>query len=166
MLQQPVREIVEMAQGLDNVLFLPVQPMEEFRHLMIAADIHLLPQRAEAADLVMPSKLGNILATGRPVVAGAKAGTQVYDAVQGCGIAVPPDDADRFAQAVGELAADPARRAEMGQAARERALAQWGQEPALEKLEFLFTRNDSDMLVLGPNGTAIRTDSRGPNLPL
>ena len=31
------------------------------------ADIHLLPQRA--ADLVMPSKLTGMLASGRPVVA-------------------------------------------------------------------------------------------------
>jgi colanic acid biosynthesis glycosyl transferase WcaI len=128
-------EIVASAKGLDNIHFLPLQPLEEFRHLLIATDIHLLPQRAEAADLVMPSKLGNILASGRPVVAGAVAGTQVFEAVQGCGIAVPPDDADAFAEALARLADDAVHRAALGRTARERALELWSRNAILEKLE-------------------------------
>jgi hypothetical protein len=36
---------------------------------LATADIHLLPQRADAADLVMPSKFTGILASARSVVA-------------------------------------------------------------------------------------------------
>ena len=127
--------IAASAAGLQNVTFLPVQPLDEFAHLLIAADIHLLPQRAEAADLVMPSKLGNILASGRPVVAGAAANTQVYDAVQGCGIAVEPDNAVEFANAIATLAHDTELRTRMGKAARRQALAEWNRDSNLERME-------------------------------
>jgi colanic acid biosynthesis glycosyl transferase WcaI len=131
------REIEDSARDLTNIAFLPVQPLKEFRHLMIAADIHLLPQRSEAADLVMPSKLGNILASGRPVVAGALPGTQVYEAIEGCGVAVAPDNAEAFAAAISAIARDAGMRAEMGHQGRRRALAEWGKESILLQLEKL-----------------------------
>jgi len=39
--------------------------------------VHLLPQLANAADLVMPSKLNTMLASGRPVIVGVHSGTQI-----------------------------------------------------------------------------------------
>ena len=57
--------------GRPGVHLLAVQPAERLNELLNLADIHLLPQRADAADLVMPSKLTGMLASGRPVVAGA-----------------------------------------------------------------------------------------------
>ncbi|MCL2468828.1 MAG: WcaI family glycosyltransferase [Alphaproteobacteria bacterium] len=125
----------EQAQGLSNLTFLPVQPMEAFVHLMIAADIHMLPQKAGAADLVMPSKLCNILASGRPVVAGAAQGTQVYDAVQGCGLAVEPENAASFADAILTLAKDGALRAQMGAQGRAHAQAELSKAPLLCRME-------------------------------
>ncbi|HEY4135423.1 MAG TPA: glycosyltransferase WbuB, partial [Alphaproteobacteria bacterium] len=83
------QRLEEGARGLANVRFLPLQPLERLGDLLNLADVHLLPQRADAADLVMPSKLGGMLATGRPVVAGAHPGTQVATAVSDCGIVVP-----------------------------------------------------------------------------
>ena len=49
--------------------------VNHFRALLGMADIHLLPQRADAADLVMPSKLIGMFASGRPVLATAHLGT-------------------------------------------------------------------------------------------
>ena len=48
---------------------LPLQPAERMNDWLNASDIHLLPQKAGAADLVLSSKLLGILASGRPVVA-------------------------------------------------------------------------------------------------
>lgn len=128
------KEIEEKAKDMDNITMLPIQPMKEFIHLMIAADIHLLPQRAEAADLVMPSKLGNILASGRPVVVGAMPETQLYDAVQCCGAAVPPDDSKAFADAITDLAKDADLRAQIGKECQARAHKDWSQDSIMEKL--------------------------------
>ncbi|MCL6442600.1 MAG: WcaI family glycosyltransferase, partial [Alicyclobacillus sp.] len=70
------RKALEQAvAGLRNVSFLPVQPKARLNEVLAAADVHLVVQRRDAADLVMPSKLGNILAAGRPVLATADPGT-------------------------------------------------------------------------------------------
>lgn len=49
---------------LDNVLFFPLQPFEKFNSFLNIADVHLVIQKANASDLVMPSKLTTILAVG------------------------------------------------------------------------------------------------------
>ena len=96
--------------------FLDLQPVERLGDLLGLADIHLLPQRADAADLVMPSKLTGMLSSGRPVVAGARPETELGQVVAQCGIAVAPDDASAFAAAVAALAAQPDLRARTGPA--------------------------------------------------
>ena len=116
----------EAASGLENVTFLPLQPLDRLNELLNMADIHLLPQKSGAADLVMPSKLTGMLASGRPVIATAAPGTQVAGAIEGHGIAVAPGDLEALAQAAVLLAENSALRQRMGYAARtfaERELA-------------------------------------------
>ncbi len=121
--------------GLPRVRFLPLQSAERFPALLAAADIHLLPQRAGAADLVMPSKLTGMLASARPVVATAELGSSLADAVAGCGIVTPPGDASAFAIAIAELAAAPRRRAELGAAGLHWANENLDREAVLTQLE-------------------------------
>jgi colanic acid biosynthesis glycosyl transferase WcaI len=128
-------DIHRLAERLENVRVLPLQPKERFNQLLNLADIHLLPQRVGAADLVMPSKLGGMLASGRPVVAAAAAGTQVADEVVGRGIVVPPEDAAAMAAAVSRLARDPVERARLGAAARAYAVEAWDRERILLRFE-------------------------------
>jgi len=109
-------------QGLANVQLLPPQPIEAFNELMNCADVHLLPQLSGAADLVMPSKLTGMLASGRPVVASADPGTQIADVVRDHGLVTPPGAAADFAAAIESLAGDPQRCAELGRAARQYAV--------------------------------------------
>jgi colanic acid biosynthesis glycosyl transferase WcaI len=99
------------------------------------ADIHLLPQRADAADLVMPSKLTGILASGRPVLACANSGTEVADIVQHCGLVVPPEDPESFYVALSTLIADSALRQIMGLAGADYALNHLSQDRILTDFE-------------------------------
>ncbi len=82
---------------LPNVRFLPVQPEDRMCELLNVADIHLLPQSAGIADLVLPSKLGGMLASGKPVLATADAGTELYEALQSTAIIVPAGDSKALA---------------------------------------------------------------------
>ena len=109
--------------------------MAKLNDLLNAADLHLLPQRADAADLVMPSKLAFMLASGKPVVAGAAPGTALARAIEGAGIAVPPGDPAAMAAAVLALAQDGGRRQLLGEAARARAVAEWDREAILAAFE-------------------------------
>ena len=125
----------EEVAGLPNVLLLPLQPVEKLNALLNLADIHLLPQRAGAADLVMPSKLSGMLSSGRPVVATAEAGTQVAMIVEGCGVVVPPQDDAALEAAVRALAADTAWRTMLGEQARTYAVEHLDRDSVLEQFE-------------------------------
>jgi len=103
---------------LPNMHLLPLQPFERLGELLCMADIHLLPQSPGAADLVLPSKLSGMLASGRPVIATCLTGTELHGVVSQCGLVVPPKDSAKLANAISQLAEDPAARLEMGRRAR------------------------------------------------
>ncbi len=107
---------------LPNVTWLPLQPAERLNELLNLADIHLLPQLADVADLVMPSKLTGMLASGRPIVATANAGSQIAEVVVQCGLVVLPGDPDALATAIRRLGADRGERQRLGEAARNYAI--------------------------------------------
>jgi colanic acid biosynthesis glycosyl transferase WcaI len=114
-------ELEAASAGLPNLRLLPLQPLESLGELLSMADIHLLPQNSGAADLVLPSKLSGMLASGRPVIAQCLSGTELESVVSQCGVVVPPEDPISLAAAVTQLADDIATRVEMGRRAREYA---------------------------------------------
>ncbi|WP_454695511.1 WcaI family glycosyltransferase [Achromobacter aegrifaciens] len=113
----------QQCEGLARVVFLDLQPAERLGELLNTADIHLLPQRAGAADLVMPSKLTGMLASGRPVVCGAAPGTELAGVVARCGLLTPPEDGAAMAEAVRKLSYNAQIRETLGAAARQYAQA-------------------------------------------
>ncbi|HYP71453.1 MAG TPA: glycosyltransferase WbuB [Variovorax sp.] len=127
--------LVQACAGLPNVHWLDLQPVERLPDLLGLADIHLLPQRADAADLVMPSKLTGMLSSGRPVVAGTRADTELGQVVAQCGRLAAPDDAKSFMQAVEELAGQPELRAALGQRARAWAEQNLARDSVLRQFE-------------------------------
>lgn len=130
----PNRQPLEArAAGLNNVQLHDLQPAEHMGAMLTMADLHLLPQIAGAADLVLPSKLTNMLASGKPVVATTEEGTGLYSEVDGCGVCVAPGDAAALAAAITALADDPARRVLLGAAATARAAERWQQDAILAR---------------------------------
>jgi colanic acid biosynthesis glycosyl transferase WcaI len=140
---------------LSNVRWLPLQPIERLNELMNLADIHLLPQCAQVADLLMPSKLTGIVASGRPVVTTAAAGTQLAIAVQDCGIRVAAHDATAFADAIARLAEDAALRTHLGKNARQFAETTMDKDKILAAFEQeclqLVSSNTSPVARLAPD---------------
>jgi colanic acid biosynthesis glycosyl transferase WcaI len=122
------------ADGLANIQFLPLQPFERLGELLCTADIHLLPQSPGAADLVLPSKLSGMLASGRPVISTCRPGTELESVVSKCGLVVPPDDDDAFAAAVATLADNAAMRLELGRRARSYAESNFERDAILGRL--------------------------------
>jgi colanic acid biosynthesis glycosyl transferase WcaI len=135
-------ELERLAEGLPNVQLHDLQPAQQMGAMLTMADLHLLPQIAGAADLVLPSKLTNMLASGRPVVATTEPGTGLCGEVDGCGLVTPPGDAAALARAIRTLADDPARRAELGQAAQERAGQRWLKDPIIDRAVAAITREE------------------------
>ena len=113
--------LLAQCESLGNVRFLHLQPADRLNELLNVADIHLLPQRGGASDLMLPSKLTGMLASGRPIIATAVEGSSLARAVGACGITVPPDDVDALVQAIRALANDEQHRTELGTRARDQA---------------------------------------------
>jgi len=122
--QGPERAALEeKCQGLTRVIFLDLRPAESLGALLGTADIHLLPQRAGAADLLMPSKLTGMLSSGRPVFYGAARGTELSSVVSRCGLLTSPEDAVAMAKAVRKLSYNAQIHETLGAAARQYAMA-------------------------------------------
>jgi colanic acid biosynthesis glycosyl transferase WcaI len=129
--------VAEMA----NVRLIPLQPVERLGELLCLADVHLLPQDADATDLVLPSKLSGMMASGRPVITMARSGTELESTVSGRGLTVAPDDAAALAAAVEHLADDPQWRAALGAEARAFAEAHFDIDSVLDRVFESIGRN-------------------------
>lgn len=128
----PNRERLEQRAGdLPNIRFADLQPMHRLSDLLGLATVHLLPQIAEAADLVLPSKLGNMLASGRPVIAIAAAGSGLAREVDGCGTVVEPGSVEAFADAIKRSLDDETARRNAADAALVRAHQRWSKADIL-----------------------------------
>lgn len=123
------------AKGLTNIRFYPLQSFEKLSDALGMADVHLLPQIAGVAELVLPSKLTNMLASGRPVVATAYPGTALAQEVEGAGLVTEPGNVEAFSAAIATLLDDPERRAALGRQARQVALQNWDMVAILDRLE-------------------------------
>ena len=118
---------------MTNILVRDLQPVDRLGDLLALASVHLLPQIAGAADLVLPSKLVNMLASGRPVVATAHPGTGLAREVEGCGIVVPPGDTAAFASAIERVIRDDVLIEQLGAGARARAESDWDRTAIIAK---------------------------------
>ncbi len=94
----------EMATDMNikNILFMPLQPTEVLNQFLNMADIHLVIQKADASDLVMPSKLTNILAVGGLVIVTANPGNSLYDEVSSrrIGLLSEAENAEALAKSI------------------------------------------------------------------
>ncbi len=128
-------DLQQMAEGLPNIRWLPLQANERYNELLNLADIHLLPQNCDVVDLVMPSKLTGMLASGRPVIATTYPNSQVAKFVHTAGFIVAPGDVNGLVEAILRLASDPILRHRFGLAGRAIAEAEWEKNKVLRSFE-------------------------------
>ena len=114
------RDLQELAarRDLRNVLFLPFQPRETMDQSYATADVSLISLKRGLSGVIVPSKIYNILASGRPCIAAVEQDCEVAQIVQDarCGFVVGPGDASALRARVVEMAADPERARDMGNA--------------------------------------------------
>lgn len=137
-------QLLALADQYPNLMLLPLQPFERLGELLGMADMHLLPQSPDAEDLVLPSKLSGMLASGRPVISTCHAGTAIASVTSRCGVVVEPGDSTALAGAIERLADNPEERARMGAQARHYAESYLASATVLNRLE-----QQLETLVLG-----------------
>ena len=119
--------------GLSTVRMLPFQPEVDLPWLRAAVDVQLALYARGAAQSSLPSKIYEIMASGRPAIAGAERGTDLCKLVEstGCGICVPPEDPAKLVAAVRRLHADEAYATLLGQRGRAAAVRSFSREAAV-----------------------------------
>lgn len=95
---------------LTNVKFLPIQDRELFNEFLNMADYHLILQKPNTSDLVMPSKLTTILAVGGVCIVTSLPGTSLYNLIKenDMGYITEPDGHQPLSSLIGFLKPDEA----------------------------------------------------------
>ena len=157
-------ELESRTRDLPNVRLLPLQPFERLGELLTTADIHLLPQSSDAADLVLPSKLTGMLASGRPVVATCAPSTELASVVSHCGMITAPENPEYLASVVVKLADNRQLMAELGARARAWAEEHLERDVVLGRM-FTSRRDGTAALTPTPN-TALTTAAAPQETPV
>ena len=104
------QELMRMTdeKGLTNVRFLPFQDYDVFNEFLNMADIHLVLQKANASDLVMPSKLTAILSVGGLALVTANPGTTLHDVMEEhqMGVVIPAEEEEMLAGKILNMSAN------------------------------------------------------------
>jgi len=103
------------------VTFVQQVPLAQMPDYYRACDIFVLPSLYDNAPMTVIESM----ACGKPVVATAAGGAKEYALHEKCGLIVPPSDSEALAQALSKLVLDDQLRAQMGAAARQRALEEF-----------------------------------------
>lgn len=98
------KRLIEQAkkQDLKNIHFLDPIPYEDLPKMLAMADIHLVLQKRATSDLVMPSKLVNILSVGGTVIVSAEKNTSLSSVLLNnkLGWVVEPERSDLLADKI------------------------------------------------------------------
>ncbi len=132
--------LVEKASRLKlwNTTFKPLQSLEALPAMLAAADIHLVIQRRGAADAVMPSKLGGILAAGGYTVITAGCDTELGKLVEdnpGIARRIEPENSAELLKVLNDMFDDSRSRKSSNQIARDYAERYLGREAVLAAFE-------------------------------
>jgi len=123
-------------EGLDNVLFLDPVPKERLAGILKACNLGLMTlDNLPVFDTACPNKFMDYLAAGLPVLVNfdGEAGWICQD--EGCGVVVPPENAEAMAEAVRSLASSPEKHKELSRRAEALASGRFDRRRLVLELE-------------------------------
>jgi len=102
--------------GLENVTFLPLQLREAYRLMIQASDVCLISLDHRLSTPVVPGKLLDIMASGRPVVGNVPLRGDAAAIVESgeCGFCVDPQSPGKLAKAILRVYHEPSLAKQMG----------------------------------------------------
>lgn len=133
-------KLQEMARKLrlGNVRFLSAQPKDRMPDFYRTADICLVPLKdVPLFKAFIPSKIFEIMACGRPIVAALKGEAADILERSGGAVIVPPEDPDSMAEAIISLIDQPDLRRRLGESGAAFASAHYSRQKLADKYEQL-----------------------------
>lgn len=128
--------------GLKNMSFLPYQPRDVFLQIRAASNVQLSLYRVGSARFSLSSKIYEIMAAGRPLLAAADRDSDIWDIVHttGCGLCVEPEKPDQLLEAVLTLYQNKDECRTMGERGRRSAERRYSKETVALQYEQLLRK--------------------------
>lgn len=125
------------SQELNNVILLPFQSRVQFPEILAAADLSLVTINQNAALSSLPSKVFNVMASARPVLAVAPLDSDVAQLIieTDCGVVVPPGDPKALEEVVIQLINQESRLLDMGRNGRKAVEGKFSREKCVDSFE-------------------------------
>ena len=123
--------------NLKNLKFLPLQPKEMLPYMFSASDVSLVLQKKDMTDIVMPSKLLDIMGSGKPVIVTATQGSGLFNTVKinECGIVIEPGNPEELLKAIMYFYKNKNILEEFGKRGKEYVLKNFSMNSILERFE-------------------------------
>lgn len=137
------------AGSLTNVTALPHQPRSGLSDLLNAGDVALIAFIPGMAGVSVPSRMYNVMAAGKPIIAMADEHSELALVVreEHIGWVVPPGDAEALAEAVVAAWKNPEALAAMGRRARSAAERLYSLNHILDAYERLMSGSEGSQAV-------------------
>lgn len=128
-------EIYEKLKSKENVILLPLQPKEKLNDFLNLADIHIIPQKKDAKDSFMPSKLLGIMAVEKPVLVLANQDSNLYQVIKNekIGYVLNENEYNKLSETIDMISRDKEKVAK-GKKAREYLIKNYIYEDIMGKL--------------------------------
>ena len=123
-----------------NVAVLDFYPLERLNESLNACDLALISFLPGMSGISVPSRMYNVMAAGKPILAVTDADSELAEVVreEGIGWVIEPANADALRAAIEEARANPGLCAEMGVRARAAAEAKYAQQAIMNRYHQLF----------------------------
>lgn len=123
--------------GLNNVLWLPIQPLSVYPDVLASSDVSMINLHPELRTPVVPSKLLSIMAAARPVVASLpkESDARLIITNAECGVIVDAGDCEALAKAILKLKEDKELADHMGRSGRAYVEANYSPDCIIEQIE-------------------------------
>ena len=121
-------------EGIKNLIFHPAISKDLVPSYYNLADVCLVPLRdVPLFDTFIPSKMFEIMAVGKPILASLKGEAARILEASGGAVITSPEDLQGIVKAIRDLYQDPRRRAELGQNGRQYVERHYSRESLAEK---------------------------------
>lgn len=119
-----------------NVTILPLQPKERLNDFLNLGDLHIIPQKPDAKDSFMPSKLLGIMSVEKPVLVLANKESNLYEVIkkEEIGYVLSEAEYDKFSDTILEIEKNRIENEVRAKKARKYVLQNYVYEIVMEKL--------------------------------
>jgi colanic acid biosynthesis glycosyl transferase WcaI len=128
------------ALGLNNVTFRTFVDRSELNISLNASDVSVVAFKKGMAGISVPSRLYNLMAAGKPILAVVDDASEVADVIREAelGVTVPPESPALLAEQIMALKNDSASRAQMAKNSRNEAVAKYSYAAIRQQYRDLF----------------------------